>query len=152
MANNHIEIIEGNIFKDERGRINSVNDFHFENVRRCYMIRNANTDVVRGWNGHKYERKWFYCIKGSFAIGLVEIDNWESPSKELSAEVYQLDENQSKILAVPTGYANCLKAMEEDSIIIVYSDKTLDEAAGDNWKYDSNLWVNWSQYNKLNVK
>lgn len=146
MVNHQIEIIEGDIFKDERGRINTVNSFNFEDVRRCYMIKNASTDIVRGWNGHKCERKWFYCIKGSFALALVEIDDWNAPSHDLVPKVYQLNENHSRIVAVPAGYANCMKALEEDSIMIVYSDKTLEEASNDNWKFDKDLWVNWSQY------
>jgi hypothetical protein len=28
----------------------------------------------------------------------------------------------------------------------VFSDKTLDEALGDSWRYDKDMWVDWSQY------
>lgn len=146
MINKSIEIIEGGVFQDARGRINTINDFHFEDVCRSYMIKNSSTNIIRGWNGHKYERKWFYCIKGAFALGLVEIDDWETPSTDLEAQVFCLDENKSKLICVPAGFANCMKALEDDSIMIVYSDKTLEEASVDNWKYDSNLWVDWSKY------
>ena len=55
MVNHQIEIIDGDIFKDERGRINTVNSFNFEDVRRCYMIKNASTDIVRGLKGEIYK-------------------------------------------------------------------------------------------------
>ena len=141
-----IRIIQGEIFKDYRGQISSLNEFHFEGVRRCYIIHHPDESVVRGWHGHQFERKWFYCIKGSFALALVEIDDWNAPSHDLEPKVYQLNENHSRIVTVPAGYANCMKALEEDSIMIVYSDKTLEEASNDNWKFDKDLWVNWSQY------
>jgi hypothetical protein len=31
------EIIEGGFFEDPRGKIQYVNDFHFENVKRFYL-------------------------------------------------------------------------------------------------------------------
>ena len=58
-----IKVIQGEIFCDERGVINSLNEFHFENVRRTYVIHHPNPSVVRGWHAHQNERKWFYCIK-----------------------------------------------------------------------------------------
>ena len=141
-----VTVVEGEIYRDERGQISSLNRFRFDGVNRCYVIHHPDTSVVRGWNGHRFEKKWFYCLKGAFTVALVEIDNWENPSPDLQAEVYELNENESRIVCVPEGYANCMKAREKDSILLVYSGKTLEEAAGDNWKYDSSLWVDWSKY------
>ena len=138
-----IKVIPGEIFKDERGQISSLNEFHFEGVKRTYIIQHPDSSVIRGWHAHQYERKWFYCIKGKFSVALVKVDNWEVPSPTLKAEVFHLDENDSKIVCVPAGYANCLKAMENGAIMQVFSDKTLQEALGDSWRYDKSLWHNW---------
>ena len=140
-----IKVIQGEIFKDHRGQISSLNDFHFEGVRRTYIIHHPDVNVIRGWHAHQYERKWFYCLKGKFSVALVKIDDWNHPSENLDAEVFDLTDEDSKIVCVPAGYANCLKAHEPGSIMQVFSDKILEEALGDSWRYDANLWVNWKK-------
>lgn len=139
-----IKVIRGEIFRDERGQISSLNEFHFDGVRRTYIIHHPDASVVRGWHAHQFERKWFYCIKGSFSVALVKVDNWENPSPDLKAEVFHLTAEESRIVCVPAGYANCLKAHEPGSIMQVFSDKVLPEALGDSWRYDKSMWVDWN--------
>ncbi|MDE6379468.1 MAG: WxcM-like domain-containing protein [Muribaculaceae bacterium] len=138
-----IKVIEGEIFRDHRGQISSLNTFYFDGVKRCYMIHHPDVSVIRGWHAHKDERKWFYCVKGRFSVALVKVIDWNNPDPNLSADVFHLTENDSKLVCVPKGYANCLKAYDKDSIMLVLSDKTLDEAVGDSWRYDKDLWVDW---------
>ena len=146
MLSDKITVIEGEIFNDYRGRISSLNSFHFDGIKRSYIIKHSDTSIIRGWHAHQFERKWFYCPKGSFTLALVKVDNWESPSVNLKAEIFSLTENESRLVCVPAGYANCLKANEPNSIMIVYSDKILSEALGDSWRYDKDMWVDWSKY------
>ena len=138
-----VEIIQGEIFNDHRGQISSLNAFRFPGVERVYFIHHPDVSVVRGWHAHRYEKKWFYCVKGTFMLGLVEIDNWESPSKTLKPSMYQLTADCSQIVCVPEGYANCLKAETPDSIMMVFSGKTLPEAYEDSWRYDKDYWFEW---------
>ena len=91
------------------------------------------------------KKKWFYCVKGAFPVGLVEIDDWENPSPDLKAQKYHLTEQESRIICVPEGYANCIKASIPGSILLVFSGKTLPEAYSDSWRYDSKLWITWSE-------
>ena len=140
-----VKIIDGEIFRDQRGQISSLNAFRFPGVERFYFIHHPDTSVIRGWHGHQHEKKWFYCVKGAFTIGLVEIDNWENPSPELKAQKYHLTEQESKIICVPEGYANCIKTSIPGSILLVFSGKTLPEAYSDSWRYDSKLWITWSE-------
>lgn len=146
MESHRIQVIEGEVFQDYRGRISSLNNFRFDGVKRCYFVHHPDTSVIRGWHGHQFEKKWFYCMKGSFTIGLVRIDDWEHPSPDLRAELFQLTDAKSEIICVPEGYANCIKATMPDSILLVFSGKILEEALGDSWRYDSSLWVDWSQF------
>lgn len=141
-----VQVIEGEIFKDHRGVISSLNDFKFGGVKRCYFIRHPDCAIVRGWHGHQFEKKWFYCVKGEFTLAVVKPDNWKSPSGDLVAEVFNLSDSDSKIIYVPEGYANCLKAKRNDSILLVFSGKELPEAYSDSWRYDSSMWVDWSKY------
>ena len=143
-----VKVIEGEIFQDFRGRISSLNSFHFDGVRRCYIIHHPDSSVIRGWHAHQDERKWFYCIKGHFSVALVKIDNWDNPSENLTADIHHLSENESKLVCVPKGYANCLKAHENDSIMMVLSDKILEDALNDSWRYDKGLWVDWNAIEK----
>lgn len=140
-----IETIQGEIFRDFRGRINSLNEFHFEGVKRTYIIYHPDPSVVRGWHGHQHERKWFYCIKGAWTVALVEIDDWENPSKDLKPTVVELSEDDSKLICVPAGYANCLKAHKPDSVMQVFSDVPLPEAYGDSWRYEPSMWMDWNK-------
>jgi len=140
-----VKIIEGEIFRDERGRISSLNAFRFPGVERFYFIHHPDVSVIRGWHGHKHEKKWFYCVKGAFTIGLVEIDDWDAPSPSLKAQKYHLSDADSRIICVPEGYANCIKASVPDSILLVFSGKTLPEAYSDSWRYDNKLWIDWSE-------
>lgn len=140
-----IQVIEGEIFHDHRGQISSLNSFHFDGVRRTYIIHHPDSSVIRGWHAHQHERKWFYCIKGDFSVALVKVDDWDSPSPDLIPEIHHLSDKDSKLVCVPGGYANCLKAWIPDSIMLVLSDKTLDEAKNDSWRYDASMWVDWDK-------
>jgi dTDP-4-dehydrorhamnose 3,5-epimerase len=138
-----IKVIEGEIFRDARGVIASLNAFRFPGVERVYFIHHPDVSVVRGWHGHKFEKKWFYCVKGAFTLAFVQPDDWENPSPDLKPEVFHLDGDHSRIVCVPEGYANCIKALEPDSVLMVFSGKILEDALTDSWRYDSSLWMNW---------
>ncbi len=139
-----VKIVEGEIFRDARGRISSLNDFRFPGVERFYFIHHPDITIIRGWHGHRFEKKWFYCVKGAFTLGLVEIDDWETPSRELRPELYHLSEQKSEIICVPEGYANCIRAEQPDSVLLVFSGKILSEAQADSWRYPADHWFDWS--------
>lgn len=141
-----IQVIQGEIFRDQRGQISSLNDFRFKGVERCYFIHHPDVSVVRGWHGHQFEKKWFYCVKGGFTMAFVEIDDWENPSSKLIPEIFSLSEQKSEMICVPEGYANCIKATAPGSILLVFSGKILTEALLDSWRYDNHMWVDWSKY------
>ena len=141
-----IEVIEGEVFNDHRGQISSMNHFMFGAVERYYFIHHPDPAIIRGWHGHQFEKKWFQCIKGSFTLAFVKIDNWEHPSQDLKAEIFEISEAKSQVICLPEGYANCIKAQEQDSVLMVFSGKRVPEAYEDSWRYDANNWVDWSKY------
>lgn len=145
MDKNKIQVIAGEFFEDKRGIITSVNDFLFEGIERFYVIKHDSSQVVRGWHGHQYERKWFYCLKGSFKMAFVKIDNWDNPGRELVPEVYRIDERKSEVICVPEGYANCLQALTEDAQLLVFSGKRYPECLSDSWRYDVDYWGKWDE-------
>lgn len=138
-----IRVIQGDISVDYRGQISHVNSLEMSEVRRFYIIHQNDTSIIRAWHAHQHEKKWFYAVKGSFTTAFVKIDDWENPSHGLLPEVFHLSADNSRILCIPEGYANGIKAEEPDSILMVFSNKILSEAVNDSWRYDKNWWMNW---------
>ena len=138
-----IEILQGGISVDYRGRISHVNDLDMTAIRRFYVIHQRDTSIIRAWHGHQHERKWFYCVRGAFTVAFVKVDNWEQPSPDLKAEIFHLSADNSGVLCIPEGYANGIRANEPDSELLVFSDKILSEAVHDSWRYDKDMWVDW---------
>lgn len=134
------KIIQGGIFADARGKLFHVNEFDMSLVKRFYAIENDTNTPIRAWQGHQIEHKWFYVVKGSFLIGLVQPDNWEKPNKNLPVDKIVLSENDSQVLYIPAGYANGIKAITANAKLMVFSNFTILEAATDNIKFDINTW------------
>lgn len=140
-----IKVVEGELFIDYRGEIMSVNNLDFAEIKRSYVITNTDTEIIRGWHGHQDEKKWFWCVKGSFKGAFVEVDNWKCPSKNLIPHFFELRADHSQVVCVPEGYANCLRATKPDSKLIVFSSKTYPECLSDSWRYEPNYWFDWDE-------
>ena len=67
-------------------------------------------------------------------------DDWENPSPDLTPEVFTLTAERSELLALPAGYANCIRATQPDSLLLVFSGKVLDEAVHDSWRWEPTMW------------
>ncbi len=132
--------IIGGVHKDHRGEIKFVNDFNMSEVKRMYITAPSNDTVLRAWQGHKKEQKWFYCIKGKFEIFTLKPNNWSNPSRELEVLKFELEESTSKVLHVPEGYVNGFRSLESGSSVIVYSDFTVEESNEDDFRYDQTYW------------
>jgi dTDP-4-dehydrorhamnose 3,5-epimerase-like enzyme len=144
MSDMHLpEIIVGGVHQDVRGTLAHVNDFDMSRVKRFYTIEHPATTIVRAWQGHKEEEKWFYVIRGIFQVKLIRIDNWEAPSEKLKASEFILTADESKVLHIPAGYANGFRALEPDSKLIVFSNFTVEQSAKDNFRYAIELWGKW---------
>ena len=139
------EIIKGGLFNDQRGTMRFVNDFRLEDVKRFYLIKHPDTSVVRAWQGHQFEKKYFYPVSGSFVVAWVKMDDFENPSDHLIPEYHILSANNNEVLSVPKGYANGLKALEPDSEIMVFSDMSLDESVKENIRYPADKWFDWNK-------
>ncbi len=138
-----IKFIQGGISIDNRGQISHANDLNMGEIERFYIIHQKDTSIIRAWHAHQHEKKWFYAVKGSFTGAFVKIDDWNNPSPDLKAEVFQLTVADSRVLYVPEGYANGFRANEPDSVLLVFSNKVLTEAVKDSWRYDSRMWMDW---------
>ena len=134
------KIIQGGNFSDHRGTISYVNDFSFKNIERFYIISNSDENPIRAWQGHKLDAKNFYCINGSFKIHFVKIDNWDNPSKDLNIETIIVSVSESKIVHIPSGYANAIESLETDSKLISFSTLPLANVGDDDVRYTLDYW------------
>jgi len=133
--------IQGGISKDHRGQIRFVNEFDMSLVKRFYLIKNSDLELVRGWRAHRVEQRWFYVLSGSFRIDLVKIDNWDNPSKDLNIEKIVLSVNDHKVFHVPSGYGTAFQAIEEDSEILAFANYPLSHAPSDDHTYNLDYFL-----------
>ncbi len=142
MEDNIITPIIGGIAKDHRGQIRFVNDFDMAEVKRFYIIKNADTHLVRGWRAHRIEQRWFYVLSGSFAVNLVQIDNWENASPDLPIEKRILTAEQQQVLHVPVGYGTAFQALDTESELLVFADYGIENAKNDDYTWPVDYFKN----------
>ncbi|HIC31327.1 MAG TPA: hypothetical protein EYO76_05365 [Flavobacteriaceae bacterium] len=139
------KLIEGGTFQDHRGSLQFVNPFNMKDVKRMYFTTHPDTSTIRAWQGHKIESRWFYCVKGSFNVKLVKIDNWDNPSDNCKIHHFTLEEDKPQVLFIPQGYANGFKANTEQSKLMIMSNYALNEIEDDHYRFEQTKWVNWNK-------
>jgi dTDP-4-dehydrorhamnose 3,5-epimerase len=136
-------IIEGGLTVDDRGDTVFVNGFHFEGVKRFYMVSNHRADFVRAWHAHRREAKYVIAVQGAAIVAAVAIDNWEQPSKNSQIHRYVLSAQKPAVLYIPPGYANGFMSLTADTKLMFFSTATLEESQGDDRRYDARYWDAW---------
>jgi dTDP-4-dehydrorhamnose 3,5-epimerase-like enzyme len=118
-------LIEGGHFTDVRGTLTFNNTFDVAPVRRIYFVENASSEIIRAWQGHKIEQRWFTVVSGSFIIKVIKIDNWEQPTKQNEEFLFSLNAKDFSVLHVPSGYATSIQAAELHSKLMAMGDYLL---------------------------
>ena len=136
-------VIQGGQHKDDRGTILFLNEFDMTPVKRVYYTEHSSTAIIRAWQGHKIERRWFFCVQGTFQVKLVKIDDFENPPDHPEVETFTLSKEEPKVLAIPSGYANGFKALQEDSLLMIFADRHFGEEPQDHYKFDNTKWAVW---------
>ncbi|MGQ7945270.1 WxcM-like domain-containing protein [Flavobacterium sp. WC2509] len=128
-------LITGNYHSDQRGFLFYNNDFDASLVKRIYIIENKDIDFIRGWQGHKIEQRWFCAISGKFKIELIQVDNWENPSKILKIDSFIIEAEKLDIIHIPSGYISSIQSLEPNSKLLIMADYLLGEI-NDEFRYD----------------
>lgn len=101
----------------------------FEKVNGQINISHVNsTNHVVAWHKHKIQTDYWFCVKGSFKVGLAY------PQQDGSYDVrweYISDKN-SKVLTIPPGVFHGYKALQEGSIMLYFLSEKYDPK--DEWK------------------
>jgi hypothetical protein len=134
------KLISGNNYKDQRGILFYNNDFDLTKIKRMYIIENSTIHIVRAWQGHKIEQRWFSAVEGRFKIQLIEVDNWEKPMISLPKIEFMLHSETLDILHIPAGYISSIQSLEEKSKLIAMTDYHLGEI-NDEYKYKTNYFT-----------
>ena len=142
MSNSDIEWIKGGIAKDERGQIRYVNDFDMSSVKRFYIIRNSDVELIRGWRGHRIEKRWFFVLSGSFEFNIVKIDNWNAPARDLPVDKLTLEAKELQILHIPPGYSTAIRATMPHAELLVYGDFGIEHAPQDDYTWGLDYFIN----------
>jgi len=137
-----LDYIKGGIAKDNRGQIRFVNDFDMSLVKRFYIIKNSDTELIRGWRAHRIEQRWFYVLSGSFAIDIVKIDNWDQASQDLPLTKEVLKAEDGRVLHLSAGYATAFQALEPNSELLVFADYGIEHAKHDDYTYPLDYFKN----------
>lgn len=135
------KITKGGSHTDTRGTLFYNNDFDASQIKRVYVIENATTDIIRAWQGHKIEQRWFSAIKGSFKIQLIEIDNWENPNKNIEMLTFIINTEKLDVLHIPKGYVSSIQSLEKGSKLLVMADHLLGEIK-DEYRYEVDYFKN----------
>jgi len=120
-------LIKGNTHTDSRGSISFVNDFDMSQIVRMYVI-SPQPNVVRAWQGHKKETKWFLVTKGKILVRTRSIEG----SPKLTEQILKSDIPQ--VLQINPGFFNGFESLEKGSILTVFSDFTLEESKQDDYR------------------
>ena len=120
---------------DDRGFLWQL--FEGNHIKRAYVVGNFDKGTVRGFHLHREESKWFFIVRGSAKFVTVN-------EKDETVQSFVLSEKRPAILHVSPGYYNGWKALENDTILIGMSDKTLEESKKDDYRADpfkfGNVW------------
>jgi dTDP-4-dehydrorhamnose 3,5-epimerase-like enzyme len=132
--------IEGATFSDTRGKMKFFNTFDMAQIVRLYEISPASIEIVRGWQGHYKEKKWFYCYTGAFVINTIHFADNDIPMNNRIPQRFVLNENSPLILEVPEGNATAFKSLEDGSKLMVFSNFTLEESKNDDVRFPLERW------------
>jgi dTDP-4-dehydrorhamnose 3,5-epimerase len=136
--------IAGGIAVDDRGELGFVNDFNFDGVQRFYTVTNHQQGFVRAWHGHEHEAKYVTVVLGAALFGVVKIDDWQNPSRDLEVSRHVVSATNPGCLFIPAGHAHGYMTLTPGAKLMFFSTSTLEESAKDDYRFDARYWDNWN--------
>ena len=137
------KLINGNRIYDNRGSLRFSNELDLKNIKRFYTVHNYNKNFIRAWHGHMNEEKYIGCIKGTFQISAVKIDNVKKPNKKNKIYNFFLNESDSNFVHISKGFANGSMSLEANSELLIFSNSSIKESLKDDIRYDVKYWNPW---------
>jgi dTDP-4-dehydrorhamnose 3,5-epimerase-like enzyme len=136
-------VIEGGLAVDDRGTVAFANDFHLPNVKRMYFVSNHRAGFIRAWHGHVREAQYVMAVQGASVVGTVQVDRWDSPSRDLPVSRFVLTEYKPSIVYIPPGYASGFMSLTAGAKLLFFSTVTFEESQADHVRFDAHYWDAW---------
>jgi dTDP-4-dehydrorhamnose 3,5-epimerase-like enzyme len=143
--NSEVQLIKGNLFVDDRGTLSFVNDFHFEGVKRFYVVENHQIGYIRAWHAHRKEGKYVYVVSGAALIGVAPLEEIDGGYRLGEPKKFILSAQTPAILWIPPNNGNGFKSLSEDTKIIFMSTTTLEESKNDDIRFGYNSLNIWEE-------
>lgn len=137
------KIIAGDRIFDNRGSVRFNNNLIFKNIKRFYTVHNYQKNFIRAWHGHFKEEKFIGCIKGTFQISAVEIDNKNKPNKKNKVFSYILNQSNNDFVYIPKGFANGSMSLEDNSELLIFSTSSVQDSLKDDYRFNPKYWNPW---------
>ena len=137
------KLINGSRVYDNRGSLRFSNELQFKGIKRFYLVHNYNKNFIRAWHGHLKEEKFIGCIKGTFQISAVKINNVKRPNKKNKIFNFFLNQSNNNFVHIPKGYANGSMSLEENSELLIFSTSSLKDSLKDDFRYKADYWNPW---------
>jgi len=136
----NIETLKVQYHEDDRAqRILNIFDIPNAQINISHV---SSTDHVVAWHKHEKQIDYWFCVKGSFKVGLAIPDG---DSYKVRWE-YISDKNP-KALVIPPGVYHGYRALQPESIILYYLTEKYD--TDDEWKVKpGHFGESWSTENK----
>lgn len=136
-------LIKGGVVVDDRGRVTFCNGFDMTPVKRFYYLENHSKGFVRAWHGHRREAKWITVLSGSAIIATAKMYGDELTVDRNEVRRYIMH-NDGSVLYVPGGYANGHKSLVTGTVVMHFSNMTMDETQDDDvrfsWLEHGDVW------------
>lgn len=100
----------------------------FPEVKRIYVVGNFSKGVIRGFHKHIREWKCYFVANGSAKFVLVD--------EEKNTLTYTLSIKSPLILVVPPKYFHGWMSLEDNTLLIGFSNKSLEESLKDDIRID----------------
>lgn len=134
-----MQVFDGGLAVDGRGKVGFVNDFDFKDVKRFYTVENFEPRAIRAWHGHKKEAKYALVVSGSAMIAAVDMED------ETEVDRYVLYADRPQVLYIPPGKYNGAMTLLPDTKILYFSTSTLEESKRDDFRKPFDKWIHvWS--------
>jgi dTDP-4-dehydrorhamnose 3,5-epimerase-like enzyme len=116
---------------DERGFLYQIYGGYadmFPEVKRIYVVGNFGKGVVRGYHKHMDEWKSYFAVRGSAKFVTVD--------EEKRVSSHTLSYRNPAVLIVPPRYFHGWVSLEDETLIIGLSNKSLEDSLKDDVRID----------------
>ncbi|MFD0976363.1 hypothetical protein [Salinimicrobium gaetbulicola] len=105
--------------------------------KRLKLIENITRYEFNAWYGSKYNNRWYTASDGAFLFMIVEIDDWNNPSFNLTVREFIVKKGET--LHIPPGFAVGFKSLDNKAFLKCLIEGKYPENL-DTYVYDKSRW------------